>query len=786
MAVLLAVVCSAALTNGFVLSVSRMAPAVKGVLDVRIEPRDVKLSVGQSQLFFAVVNNGSLPFTYVWKSNSTFLGNNATQQFSFTTPSHYTILSVEVSDTMGEKGYDSVYVYDPASISIYLDDLPATATYTVKTDGTNYWAVRYDGYKAFEGTEATTLVQSVINTVNNNGVIDVGLGTFQLHGELLVNGTNENDPTKRLTLRGMGEGTIFNQNTAGANGIRVMNDAVVDLLKFKITMPSSNSGHGLYLSNEGGTSSTARISAQWSNLENIYVIGGDSTHYPIYLVNLYWSKVKTLWGRTTQGDAFVIENNSTSNRGNNVFENLHGYTSISSKYAFKILGTVGYNNLNQFNSIQYDSPGKGMLIKGGVSDNWFFGIDSEADGTQIQFEEISGLYGKGNTFQGYMLIPSGGTGINSTTTLYTFGGNKFDFHVIMASTTVGNYVLKDNVAYQPVNEYNLVLGNAVVSNIFSVTATSGYHPIIRWKSVAANGNMQLNPNTGSATLSDGSTITHRVGITPTSYWVSGSVAGEWVMVTAINSTTMTVSIKKCRTPSFFNDTFETNDLSQWTGTYFGNGTVATSSAYPANGTYSGLSTLTTNVGAYGLAYKNVTNVNNAYIRDFVRFNATPTVNQRGITLMMGTSNTGANFFWAGIFNDAGTIKWFVYYRNATTHYRALSTGASPVANTYYTMEMKQVLSSGATYTGEYRLFINGVERITLTGVDTSNVGSSLKQIKVGAYNGDGANTTTLALQVYFDGVVGSDEYIGSSEEWKNVIYRSGATQTVYWYAAWYP
>lgn len=52
---------------------------------------------------------------------------------------------------------------NPVSPNVYLDDLPATAYFTVKSDSTNYWTVRYDGYKASEGTTAHTIINNAID-----------------------------------------------------------------------------------------------------------------------------------------------------------------------------------------------------------------------------------------------------------------------------------------------------------------------------------------------------------------------------------------------------------------------------------------------------------------------------------------------------------------------------------------------------------------------------------------------------------------------------------------------
>jgi len=51
------------------------------------------------------------------------------------------------------------------SSNVYLDDLPSTATYTIKTDVTNYWAVRYDGKQLWASTNVSYTMQSAIDSM---------------------------------------------------------------------------------------------------------------------------------------------------------------------------------------------------------------------------------------------------------------------------------------------------------------------------------------------------------------------------------------------------------------------------------------------------------------------------------------------------------------------------------------------------------------------------------------------------------------------------------------------
>lgn len=87
-------------------------------LDVKIQPRDIKLYVGQTRLFSVVIYNGTSPYEAKWYSNGTFIGSGLSVEFGFEEPTDHTILSVTVMDSRGNIGFDSTYVYDPTATYI--------------------------------------------------------------------------------------------------------------------------------------------------------------------------------------------------------------------------------------------------------------------------------------------------------------------------------------------------------------------------------------------------------------------------------------------------------------------------------------------------------------------------------------------------------------------------------------------------------------------------------------------------------------------------------------------
>jgi hypothetical protein len=60
----------------------------------------------------------------------------------------------------------------------------------------------------------------------------------------------------------------------------------------------------------------------------------------------------------------------------------------------------------------------------------------------------------------------------------------------------------------------------------------------------ANDTLDIGMTRGASTVSDGGTVSHGLGVTPTGVVATGSVSGEMGSVTAKNSNTFTVAIKK--------------------------------------------------------------------------------------------------------------------------------------------------------------------------------------------------------------------------------------------------
>jgi len=140
-------------------------------LKVQIQPRDVKLKVGETQVFEANVSGGVPPYHLVWQSNGTVIGYGFAVDFCFQSPAFYTILFVNVTDKVGNYAEDFTVVHDPfVPPNVYLDDLPSIAHFTVETASGYTWSTRHDGKITMNSTSANAVVNSALSSLTSGRV----------------------------------------------------------------------------------------------------------------------------------------------------------------------------------------------------------------------------------------------------------------------------------------------------------------------------------------------------------------------------------------------------------------------------------------------------------------------------------------------------------------------------------------------------------------------------------------------------------------------------------------
>lgn len=203
----------------------------------------------------------------------------------------------------------------------------------------------------------------------------------------------------------------------------------------------------------------------------------------------------------------------------------------------------------------------------------------------------------------------------------------------------------------------------------------------------------------------------------------------------------------------FNNGFDSGDFSAWTSTDYAGTAPTVQSAAKHHGTYAMKSALT-NAGNYGVALKSITATAAAYVRSYVYVSALPASGNRllaGTGFIDNTSGGGYDNPSIYIYNDAGTMKWSVNYTDSGGYKWADSAGTTIVANTWYCVEVYRKMS---TTIGEVRLFVDGTEKITVTGL-ADNSGVTLAMVQAGGYS-----PVALSTNVYVDCVVAADAYIG--------------------------
>jgi len=190
-------------------------------------------------------------------------------------------------------------------------------------------------------------------------------------------------------------------------------------------------------------------------------------------------------------------------------------------------------------------------------------------------------------------------------------------------------------------------------------------------------------------------------------------------------------------PALFSDGLESNDYSAWTSTGGAPATVAS----PVNSGSYASSMATT--GKY--AEKTGISGNTIYYRAYVRLNAVaPAGKECRVMALFG----GGNILWYLNFQktSGGILRLHLYQANpAHSDYYYFNWAA----DTWYCLEVKFVRDAT---NGEYRVYVDGTERITRTGLDTTR---GLAPSKIRIYQ-----TSTYTVTVYHDDVVVDTAYIG--------------------------
>jgi hypothetical protein len=201
--------------------------------------------------------------------------------------------------------------------------------------------------------------------------------------------------------------------------------------------------------------------------------------------------------------------------------------------------------------------------------------------------------------------------------------------------------------------------------------------------------------------------------------------------------------------TIFSDGVESGDFSAWTE--LAGATASVQSTVVHHGSYAAKWSLGTSTSAYcDLKKVFASSYSTIYMRIYFYFsNSIPDNN--AIVYILRNQKSGVAWI-SGVYikNVSGQLRWGIENTVSGTKYDST---ASPTLNTWYCVELKTVISTSA---GELRLYIDGTEILTKTGLNTGT--NSVDAIVVGSSK-DGWSTAQ-AFTGYTDCVVVADTYIG--------------------------
>jgi hypothetical protein len=230
----------------------------------------------------------------------------------------------------------------------------------------------------------------------------------------------------------------------------------------------------------------------------------------------------------------------------------------------------------------------------------------------------------------------------------------------------------------------------------------------------------------------------------------------------------------------FQDDFESGDFRVWNGTYSSSGSTVVEAGNAYEGSYHGSFNTDAVVSGVNCAYSYVdlASVSEVYARAYYYI-------VDGLPLDDNGDRFGLIAFEVGgqlqttfrIYRSDGVDKFNIIGYNGTGTVQKSADGVLPTEGRWYCLEFYIKVHSSR---GEYRCWINGVERITITDLDTSRFGSGVTRVLFGL-------TSSVNVQhpvnVYGDCVVVSTRYVGQLKYTFGVIgsdVENPAIRNFYW------
>ena len=209
----------------------------------------------------------------------------------------------------------------------------------------------------------------------------------------------------------------------------------------------------------------------------------------------------------------------------------------------------------------------------------------------------------------------------------------------------------------------------------------------------------------------------------------------------------------------FEDGFESGDFDSWTGvhtTYGDNVSVDTSEPY--NGDYNCKSQVGGMESGVKSAYVHKsfsTGLSEIYVRGYFRIIDGLPLDDDGDRIVFMSFQVGTTTLCSFRIQHIGSGDIFdiAYYDGATTKSR-YAEAVYPAEGKWYSIEFYVKLHSSE---GAYRVWIDGIERITVTQVNSANWGQSIASLLLGlSYSVNVQHD----VEIYTDSIVASSSYIG--------------------------
>jgi hypothetical protein len=475
-----------------------------------------------------------------------------------------------------------------------------------------------------------------------------------------------------------------------------------------------------------------------------------------------------------------IYNSSFSFRfgGNNIFNNIISEKSSSGIYITECYDNKFYNitSKNNVNGLYLDSyTDRNVIINGSIFNNTYdYRLGSGSyqcnatntnftDYRKIRFGSSTYWFNYNNETTGNIWLKTKVSGtttitrklINWNQTLIQWNDSSSSSSSRTATYNISGllannlYAVYDNLA---ISQYSKSNSNGEISFIVYLPQNQGHDIKVQmfyttpplWFSNSTNKIIAGKPTLFSLNWTD-------------DFGLSGFIfrtnnTGTWTNDTWIDFENQTGNAK-------FIDGFESKGFSAWTGTSVDSGSTLEvigvakhSGIYGVHSIQAAYENSYTekNLGAnYGTIYARMylypitVDIMSGYGRDYI-----------SIVNLFGTRTSKLQ-----IYNDGGTYKWRLGWYNSSGLW-TYKLGSPVTTGTWHSIEFKMKSDASA---GEARFYLDGVEKITATGL--SNPWDS-RTVDFGQNTGSGGQSSDT--ECYFDDVVVSSSYIGPFNSWSNV------------------